>query len=521
MPGFPHFVPMNVYDLHNPWIRFVVPTLGTGAAAAAAIWLLKAGNPLAAFCILATLVMVQIAIIAPRVGLILLLCVCAYSDLTKRLLVIFGTLSMDQVSNVLMAAPAVVMGLLFSIVTRRIFHMLRYRPMEIFLAMVAVILAAASFITALRRGGTLIEAAKDAVNHGVYTVAAVVGMRLFENATQVEKFLRTALLIFIPVALYGLVQLTFGMADFEVEYLRSGLTIEAKQLYEIRPRPFSTLNSAGVYGTLCAGFALLALYPRFARRHRPLQPGETASSIIMSLIFFAGAFGSLVRSSHIVWIIALIAFACFRSGKGTLLFYSTAVGGFIALILSAGFLLEHLPDIDPAHMVQSDYGVSVLTISTYSDRLKGFINLMSSKEMYSLFGLRDITEMTDLTFNHDPISTILIEHGVVGLAVLLIGATVMVVWFHRKLLAMPKGRDRTLAVLLAALLAGWTAAEVLVKAVITTFPLNALYWLFLGALARLISRKKEPSEAPKEAPLLPLRASQLAGVRPFRPVRRA
>ena len=511
---------MNVHDLHSPWVRFAVPVFGTLAAAAAGLWLLKAGNPLAAFCMLATLVMVQVAIIAPRTGLLLLLCLCAFSDLMKRLLVIFGTLGMDQVSNVLMAAPAVVMGLFFSIVTRRIFHLLRYRPMEVFLTAVALVLAAASVITSLRKGGTPLEAAKEAVNHGVYTIVAVVGMRIFENAAQVERFLRSALIIFIPVALYGLWQLTFGMANFEVEYLRSGLTIEIKQLYDIRPRPFSTLNSAGVYGTLCAGFAVLSLYPRFARRHRPLEAGESAGSIIMALIFLAGAVGSLVRSSHIVWIIALIAFRCFRSRKGTVLFYSTAVGAFIALILSAGYLLDHLPDLDPGQLAQSDYGATVLTIATYSDRLKGFINLMSSTEMYSVFGLSDIKELTDITYNHDPISTILIEHGVVGLAIMLIGATVMIVWLHRGILAMPKGRDRTLAVLLASLLAGWTAAEVLVKAVITTFPLNALYWLFLGVLARLISRGKESPEPSAEAPLLPLRSSRLAVARAPRAFRR-
>ena len=501
---------MNIHDLHSPWVRFAVPVFGTITAAVAAIWLLKAGNPLGAFCLLASLVMVQIAVVAPRTGLLLLLGLCAYSDLFKRLLVIFGSLGMSEVSNVLMAAPAVVMGLFFSIVSRRVFHLLRYRPLEVFLTTVAIVLAAASVITTIRKGDTPLQAAKEAVNHGVYTIVAVVGMRLFENTAQIERFLRNALIIFVPVALYGLVQLKFGMADYEVEYLRSGLTIEIKQLYEIRPRPFSTLNSPGVYGTLCAGFALLALYPRFARRYRPLEPGEQAGSVILSLVFLAGAFGSLVRSSHIVWIIALIAFRCFRSRKGTLLFYATGVGAFIALILSAEFLLEHLWDLDPAQLAQTDYGVSVLTLGTYSDRLKGFINLMSSKEMYSLFGLRDISELTDLTYNHDPISTVLIEHGVVGLAILLIGATVMIVWVHRKLLAMPVGRDRTLAVLLASLLAGWTAAEVLVKAVITTFPLNALYWLFIGTLARLISRTNDPADTAEKAPNLPSRPARPA-----------
>ena len=519
---------MDAFDnLHSPWIRFGIPILGSMFAAAAVIFLLQSANPLAASCQLATFFMVQAAIVSPRAGIFLLLLLCGYSDMVKRLLVVFGSMSLDQVSNVLMAAPAVVGGLLISIVTRRAFHQTQLRRGDIVFGIVAAVLAGANFLTVMKAGGLFLDAAKAAVNHGVYAAAAMVALRLVENEERLERFMRMAMIVFIPVALYGLAQLYFGFAKFEVDYLRSGLSIELKQLDEIRPRPFSTLNSAGVLGTLCAGFAVLALYPRMAARYRPLRAGESFGSIVVAVIFFAGAVGSLVRASHIVWIVALVGLYCFRTRRGTWMFYGAVVAGFVAILLSADFLLEHLPDFDPAQFGTSGYSQATLTILTYSDRLKGFINLTSSPEMYSLFGLDETKVMTEWTYNHDPISTILIEHGVVGLLIVGMGVVATLVWFHRRLLRMPKGRARTLAVLLVSVLMGWLVSELLVKAVITTFPVNAFFWLFVGALVRLVmlgeARAGEPAVDAPVAPRIPLRSGRIRatprGNSPGTPVR--
>jgi hypothetical protein len=93
------------------------------------------------------------------------------------------------------------------------------------------------------------------------------------------------------------------------------------------------------------------------------------------------------------------------------------------------------------------------------------------------------------------------RYGIVGLATVVLLSVVTIVWIHRRLLLMPKGRERVLATLILSVLMGWLVAEVLVKAVITTFPLNALFWLFLGMLGNLVisTRKAPPTryEPPK------------------------
>ncbi len=503
---------MSPTTLNSLGIRFIVPILGAIFATGATIWLMEGVNPLGAFCILATVIMVMTAIVSPRAGLVLLLCLCAFSDLIKRMLVLFGSLNFEQVSNVLMAAPAVVVGLLMAIVTRRAFHQVKFRRVDLFIVAISLALALASFLLTKRAGGTFLESAKDAVNHGLYPAATLIGLRFFGTMDEAEGFLRKAMIVFFPVAVYGLVQLAFGFADFEIEYLRSGLTIEAKQLYDIRPRPFSTLNSAGVYGTLCAGFAVLALYPLLAARYRPYLAREKIGSPLVALVFLAGAIGSLVRSSHIVWVVAFVCLFCFRSRRGTIFFYVSGLGSLILLIFSAQFLLDHLEDLDPGRYGKSDYAAAVLTIQTYSDRLKSFVNLTTKPEIYSLFGLDQSRLMNEANFSHDPISTILMRYGVVGLVGAIVLALTTIFWIHRRLLAMPKGRERVLATLVISVLVGWLIAEVLVKAVITTFPLNALFWLLLGMLGHLvISTKRAPANRGGSAELA---AAALSGTRP-------
>jgi|GEM_PF-1730486 len=484
----------NEYDLNNLVIRYVVPIVGSIGAAIGTVWLLQAVNPLAALSAFAAGIFLLVSIVSPRSGLFVLMGVCAYSDLVKRMLVMFRELSFDQISYVLMAAPIIVVGLLTSLLTRRAFHMVRLNRADLVLGGIAIFLAVLNFALEIRANSSSLEAIRSAVNHGVFCGVAVVGLRAFRNAEDLEKFLRATLLIFLPVPLYAFWQLAFGYADFEVEYLRSGLTVEIKQLFEIRPRPFSTLNSAGVVGTLCAGFFVIATYPWITRRIRQFRRAESVGSILVATIYFAGAVGSLVRSSHAVWIIALFSLWCFRSAVRTRVFYTAVFVGIVSMIGFAGWIQENLHLIDPARYATSDYGASALSILTYNDRLTGFINLTASTQMYSWFGIPQAQQGFGATYSHDPISGLIMKVGVVGFLMVLVGVISGLRWIHTHILALAPGRGRELAVLLMSLLAGWLCTEVLVNSVITVFPLNALFWLFVGATTFLVTTNQEVPE---------------------------
>ncbi len=484
-------------DVNNLVIRFVIPVAGSIGAAFATIWFLQAANPLATLCLLLATILFLVAIVAPRVGLYLLFGACAFSDYIKRLLVNFGDLSFDQISLVLAVAPLIVVGLLTSLVTRRAFHQLKFERPDLVLGTVSAILATASFVITFRAGGTVLEAGKSAVNFGVFVGVSVVGIRAFRDDEDLENVIRNLLWIFLPAPLYAFWQLAFGFTNFEIEYLRSGLTIEVKQLYDIRPRPFSTLNSAGVLGTLSAGFLVLAIYPWLVRRYRAFKPKEATMSVVFSLIYFGGAIGSLVRSSHVVWIISGVCIFCFGSARRTRYFYIAAVAGLIGIIVGASWIQDHLEFIDPAQFATSDYGTSALTILTYNDRLNGFINMTSSWDMWSWFGIPPERQGVGSTFSHDPISTGLMKIGVIGVTAVIVCITLGLRWIHLKVLALPDGRRRLLAVVLTSLLVSWLWTEMLVNSVITVFPLNALFWLLVGAVGFLVNFR--PDELPDDS----------------------
>src|SRR5207249_4526592 len=53
-------------------------------------------------------------------------------------------------------------------------------------------------------------------------------------------------------------QYLFGLSSFEIAYLRSGLTMIGPNLDDVRPRPFSTLNSTHAYSCVMAFMMVLS-----------------------------------------------------------------------------------------------------------------------------------------------------------------------------------------------------------------------------------------------------------------------
>lgn len=480
----------NRSDVANLFFRIGVPLVGCVAAAMATVYMMQEINPLAAFCVCASAVFFVMAAVSPRAGLILLLFQCAYSDLLKRMLVFWGDLSYEQVSYVLIGAPLVVAGLFVSVVTQSAFHRLRISMRDILLLVAVAAAMGLNFLIAKRAGAETLESLKQAANNGLYLTLTPIAMKLIQSPEQIGRVLLSARLIFLPVAAYGIFQAIFGLADFEIEYLKSGLTIMVKELFDVRPRPFSTLNSGTALSVIAASFALLSLYPLITRG-KQTPYGERIKSISFSLLYLTAAVVSLVRGGIMVWIIGLIALWCFGSRFRTRAFYISGVAAFVLLIASSPYLIENIAAWDPANNVDSEVIGQAIRLQTYSERLKGFVNLTRSTDMYSLFGLPEYKKMTETTWHHDPISSLLVDFGIVGLATV---ATILILalrFVHVRLLALPEGTVRGTAVLLAAIDAGILVSHMLFNGIFGTFPINTFFWLFAGMLGFLLLRKEE------------------------------
>lgn len=493
----------NRFDIQNIVVRFLLPVIGCIAAAMATVYMMQEVNPLAACCVCLSVVLFAVAVVSPRAGLVILLFVSAYSDLVKRMLVLWGDLSLEQVGYVLATAPFVVAGLFVAVITRWAFHRVEIKLRDMLLLAGIGVVTIVSFLLAKRAGGGVMENLKAAANNGLYMLLMPIALKLVDTPEDVGRFLRYARLIFIPVALYGIFQAIFGLADFEIAYLRTGLTMMVKELFDVRPRAFSTLNAASTFGAISAMLSMLALYPWFVRDRNASEVGERMKSYSLMLLYIAATFASVARASFVVLVVAFFAYWCFASARRTRIFYVTAITLYAALLATSSYLLDHIAEWDPANNVQSEFAGQMLRTQTYTERLRGFYNLTHSTDMYSWFGLPEAQKMTETTWNHDPVSSILVDTGVVGLAVVVVALVLALVFFHRRLLSLPHGYQRTTALMLLALDAGLLAGHALFHALLGAFPLNVFFWLFAGMLAFLLLYKPAGEPAAEASPERP------------------
>jgi hypothetical protein len=492
---------MNLNDAHpNSYgitlvVRIVVPVVGCIGAAVATISLLNTVNPLAAASGFLGLVMFIVALVDPRAGIYSLLLLCGYSDLVKRLLAFWGELSYGQLGYVLAAAPLVVTGLYVGLVARWTFHRMRIERTDVVLMLGIAALILINFWTSKQAGADGLTALKAATNTGVYAALLPVALRMIGSEHSMMKVFRHATFIFLPVALYGIYQAIFGLADFEYDYLRSGLTLGVNELSDIKPRPFSTLNTAGSLGDVSAIMCTLCLHPFIIGTARSMSFGQRWSRVALALIYFVACLISLVRHSPFILLVIPVAFFLFRTKARTVIFYTLAVAGFILLVVLSPWLLTRIADWDPSVYAKSAIAEQALRIQTYGDRLVGFANLTESGDMYSWFGLEELEKGSRSTSSHDPVSGVLVEHGVVGLLAMIAGAFFALKAAHAQLLRMPEGTSRQTALLFLAIMVGVLSSHLLFHGVVTVFPVNVLFWLLAGCLGALSISKESPLNA--------------------------
>ena len=96
---------------------------------------------------------------------------------------------------------------------------------------------------------------------------------LFPRYEDALRVLRFTLWVFLPVALYGIAQQIDGFQPFEIAYLRTGLSIEIKQLLTNHVRAFSTLNSPTALGAVSAVLVVVCWFLSRLPRPAPCSAG--------------------------------------------------------------------------------------------------------------------------------------------------------------------------------------------------------------------------------------------------------
>jgi hypothetical protein len=428
-------------------------------------------------------------LLLPRPALIFWLVLCAYTDLLKRLMIVSGRVEMSDLYSVLGLPPVMLLGITFSVLMGGLSGRLPLKSTHWRLFAISCLLTLVGAVFAVREKGGSVSASVAAVaNFGSYTLLIFIVPVLFKDTHGVLKLAKVLLWTYLPVAAYGMFQQLHGFQDFELEYLKSGLTIEIKQLYAHEVRPFSTLNSPTALSVVCAFLAVMSLVlayiPRRDGRGSLLGPKAAAT---FAAIYLAGMVASTSRSSVVLVIIALVGFVCFRSRRGTQGLYVGLVASFVALVLMANTILLNLDGIQ-AHISDATGDGQLATqlsrVGTFSDRLQGFQNLATNPKAYTLFGYGGArgSNKDDDFYSHDLISNILVKHGLVALLAVLFVGGILLIRLHRRVLCIQDRHHRLLAAAFLSLAFSFFPLSAVSGNVIGVFPVNTLLWLCFGLL---------------------------------------
>ena len=461
--------------------------------------ILGGGNQLADFFFYIMVGGGVLGVIAPKISFWVFLLQCAYLDLLKRLLIIGGSVEMIDLFWVLGVAPVTMVGIVLGLVSRGLFGKFDAEVGDVrrLIAAVAlnVLLAAYTFLKGGGIGGTL----RVVANGSCYAVLLFVIPILFRTPTEIVGCVRKLIFIFLPVAIYGVYQQAFGFLPFEIDYLKTGLSIEIKQLESDRVRAFSTLNSPPSLSVVCCSLAALVAAISFSRA-KDLGKGFSPPMALMAMfIFIAGWVASTARSGIIMLPVAILGTVLFQNRRGVKWFYGVTIGVFLLLVILAPWIYANIfvwTDDLISMTGGGQFVRNLVNMNSYVDRLQGFVNVLANPQAYSWFGIGGVDERDSSFYNHDPVSDALLSYGVVGLGLGVIVCGFLLWRLHGIVLEMRSPVMRALAAASLANAAGNVAVSMINGNLLGVYPINVFFW---GCISFAVALRRNDDMAVSEA----------------------
>jgi hypothetical protein len=498
---------------------------GMGLFALASI-LLTEGNTIGEFCRYLLVGGFLLSVVAPRAGFYLWLTLCGYNDLLKRLMIMGGRVTDRDLPFVLGITPAMFGGVVVALILGGLIgsRRLMFRDLVAIIAG-CILMVATGAIAYLKEGSGINGVLQAMANNGLYALLLFVLPMLFSKVDELQRLWRFLVLIFIPVAIYGVIQQIQGFADFERDYLATGLSIEIKQLITQEVRAFSTLNSPSALSVVCATLAVVSLFLGFAQRDKNNAPVlHPALALLCFGIHFAGLIAATSRTPILIVPIALVGGWCFYSKSRTQFFYALSAGAFLALILASPWMLQRMDFLNQlisSIAPRETFIGRMLIVGTYWDRLEGFATVLMNRDAYSLFGF-GIDENGAGRFHfHDPLSEILVRFGALVLFTLIISGLLFLRVSHHQAWRLHESRDRQFAARMISISFSILAVSLISGSILSVFPNNVFFWLCLSGVAVLARQQaiQEKQAHPVPIPVSPSLSlpPQAGRVLPMRP----
>jgi hypothetical protein len=369
---------------------------------------------------------------SPKLAMYALMVCTVYIDVFKRLMVVGGNPTFQDVAYILAIPPLLVAGSIVSVFLGvTIGRGKMTRDMAISL-IVSVLVVGVTVIGTIKSsaGSEGLGKLSGIVNQGFYSFLFFIIPVLFPSDEERRKLLHFSFLTFIPSVFYMFWQRKFGYADYEYDYLMSGLTIEAKNLAESmgQVRCFSTFNGAGTASTLISIYLLYCFVS--------LKPGNANPTFfqrfgkwLLAPLFMVASYFTIVRTGWACGIGALGAYAFLGTrirAKFGILF---SAGTFFTVILLAPTIIENrwlgrteavLQDLVLATTNDPTLKRAVV-LGTAQDRIQGWANLTTEPRIWQPFGFAASgisaknTTNADFHWGHDALIDTLIQFGYVPL----------------------------------------------------------------------------------------------------------
>lgn len=466
------------------------------------------GNAVARFYMYAMVVAGGYGLLNARRAFYLLLFLTGYLDYFKRFMIFDSGLSRMDLYFVLGIAPATLAGITGNILYQHFTGKLPPRPgLNRLIIFTLLATGTTLFLSFTDKTGGY-RSLGDNVNSTIYLLVLFIVPALFRTPEDLRRMLKILIIIYVPAVCYMLVHhFKGGVFEWEMAYLKSGLTIEIRQLSERTFRPFGTMNAAANASMVFAGIWAYCLSGMWRK------PDHSGNSMVFPLRFALlpllalAMYATYSRTGWVFAVVAVIAAPMIKFRTLTLVGYLLAFGAFAAVFFASPYMLRHkiLHDLSEEVYMQkrTNEWAQTTNLTTLTDRLEAYESLLKEPRVWTPLGLRfsSSTESTvrNNIHSHEMLTTMLMNYGYLTL----LGAGIFVARQMWKLHSMVFNEPEPLAKAMGAtcLAVGLSIASgaTVNGAQFSTYPVNFFIW-FNFALACslfLYTKERKALEAPE------------------------
>lgn len=439
--------------------------------------------------------MVPLALLFPfvdaRKSFFVIILLSPFIDLFKRFAILYPNIRESDIGMVLAIPLCLVSGLVIKEFADCLFKRRtdgRAFLKQFFLVALMVMASVVATAYAARSEG-MMRAIYNAVNTSIYFFLIPIFPRYFTNLREVLKFFYFVIGLYLIPAVWCIKQGVYGLAGFEIDYLKSGLTIEYRQLFERVMRNMGTMASASALSSSLALIVAFLGFPYSYRKQKfslfaPWHPVR----LILSVIFVIAIYYTYTRTAWFMIVSAFIFYWVIRSRTATLVSIVVGMVSIVSLYLSAQWIYDQKIFNKWQAYLQLKFGgkaavEQTMVLGTFNGRLESMAGVASNRgDIWTPFGNlfgADQFRMKN-TVAHDIIAETLLKYGYVPLFLAIAALTYAGYRFLRSNFTLQACPERDLGQIFFAMSFGLAFSGLSHGAIMSTFPVNLFFAIYLA-----------------------------------------